>query len=48
MALPEIKDRLDKLGAEPFVMSSDAFQAFLVKETARAADVVKRAGVKAQ
>ncbi len=48
LAMPEIKDRLDKLGAEPFVMPSDAFQAFLVKETARAADVVKRAAIKAQ
>ena len=48
VALPEIKDRLDKLGAEPFLMSSDAFQAFLVKETARATDVVKRAAIKAE
>ena len=48
LASPEVKDRLAKLGAEPMPMAPAAFDAFIRSETARMADVVKAAGVKAQ
>ncbi|RZL85678.1 MAG: tripartite tricarboxylate transporter substrate binding protein, partial [Variovorax sp.] len=46
MAAPDVKERLDKLGAEPFLMAPADFDAFLVKETAKGQDVVKKAGIK--
>ena len=46
MAAPDLKERLDKLGAEPFTMSSAQFNKFLVDETAKAQQVVKAANVK--
>jgi len=46
MATPEVKERLDKLGAEPFLMAPSEFDAFLVAETAKGQDVVKKAGIK--
>ena len=46
MAAPDLKDRLDKLGAEPFTMASASFDRFLVDETAKAQQVVKAAGIK--
>ena len=46
MAAPDVKERLDKLGAEPFLMAPAEFDAFLVKETAKGQDVVKKAGIK--
>jgi tripartite-type tricarboxylate transporter receptor subunit TctC len=48
LASPEVKERLAVLGAEPMPMAPAAFDAFLRSETARMADVVKAAGIKAQ
>ncbi len=44
MVSPELKERLDKLGAEPFTMQSAQFNKFIVDETAKAQQVVKAAG----
>ncbi|MEJ8812257.1 tripartite tricarboxylate transporter substrate binding protein [Variovorax ureilyticus] len=46
MESPDLKDRLDKLGAEPFTMPSAQFDKFLAEETAKAQQVVKAAGIK--
>ena len=46
MAAPDLKERLDKLGAEPFVMKPAEFDAFISTETAKAEKVVKAAGIK--
>jgi tripartite-type tricarboxylate transporter receptor subunit TctC len=48
LASQEIKDKLSVLGAEPMPMSTAEFDAFLRAETARMAQVVKAAGIKAQ
>lgn len=46
MVSPELKERLDKLGAEPFTMPSAEFDKFLADETGKAQKVVKAAGIK--
>jgi tripartite-type tricarboxylate transporter receptor subunit TctC len=46
MTAPDLKERLDKLGAEPFVMPPAEFDKFLAEETAKAQQVVKAAGIK--
>lgn len=46
MVSPALKERLDKLGAEPFTMSSAQFDKFLADETGKAQKVVKAAGIK--
>ncbi|WP_431274542.1 tripartite tricarboxylate transporter substrate binding protein [Variovorax ureilyticus] len=46
MESPDLKARLDKLGAEPFTMPSAQFDKFLALETAKAQQVVKAAGIK--
>ncbi len=48
LASPEIKGKLEVLGAEPMPMSPAAFDAFVHSEVARMAAVVKAAGIKAQ
>ncbi len=48
MAMPEVKERLEKLGAAPFVMAHAAFEKFLDDETAAAAKLVKAAGVRVE
>ena len=48
LASPEIKDKLAVLGAEPMPMTPAAFDAFLRKETARMAEVVKAAKIPTQ
>ena len=48
LALPEIKEKLAVLGAEPMPMAPAAFDAFLKSETARMALVVKSAGIQVQ
>ncbi|NYT62568.1 tripartite tricarboxylate transporter substrate binding protein [Alcaligenaceae bacterium] len=44
---PEVVDSLHKLGAEPLPGTSEQFKAFLDKETAVLAEVIKAAGIKA-
>ena len=46
MASPDIKERLDKLGAEPFLMTPAAFDKFLADETAKAQQIVRAADIK--
>ncbi|CAN7159695.1 tripartite tricarboxylate transporter substrate binding protein [Variovorax paradoxus] len=46
MASPELKERLDKLGAEPFTMPSAQFNKFIADETTKAQQVVKAASIK--
>ena len=46
MASAEMKERLDKLGAEPFLLSPAAFDKFIVDETAKAQQIVRAAGIK--
>jgi tripartite-type tricarboxylate transporter receptor subunit TctC len=42
----EMKERLDKLGAEPFLLAPSAFDRFVVEETARAQQIVQAAGIR--
>lgn len=46
MTAPDVRERLAQLGAEPFVMAPGAFDAFLSGETAKAQDIVRKAGIK--
>ena len=46
MTSAEVKERLDKLGAEPFVMTPAAFDKFIVDETAKSQQIVRAAGIK--
>ncbi len=48
LASPEIKERLAKLGADPFPMSPEAFNAFIKTEMDTAARIAKAANLKAQ
>jgi tripartite-type tricarboxylate transporter receptor subunit TctC len=48
LATPELKERLAKLGADPFTMSPDAFNAYIKSEMDVAARIVKAANLKAQ
>jgi tripartite-type tricarboxylate transporter receptor subunit TctC len=44
----EIKERMAKLGADPLVMSPEAFNAYIKNEMDVAARIVKAANLKAQ
>ena len=46
LASSEVKERLDKLGAEPFLMTPAAFDGFLADETAKTQQLVRAAGIK--
>ena len=46
MTSADMKERLDKLGAEPFVLSPAAFDKFIVDETAKSQQIVRAAGIK--
>ena len=48
LAQPDVKDRLDKLGANPMPMEQKAFEKYLDDETAAAAALVKAAGITLQ
>lgn len=48
MASPEVKERMNKLGAEPFPLSVEAFNAFIRTEVDAAARIAKAAGLKGQ
>lgn len=45
---PELKERMDKLGADPFPQTPEAFNAYIKSEMDVAARVVQAAGLKAQ
>jgi tripartite-type tricarboxylate transporter receptor subunit TctC len=46
MTSAEVKERLDKLGAEAFVMTPAAFDKFIVDETAKSQQIIRAAGIK--
>jgi tripartite-type tricarboxylate transporter receptor subunit TctC len=46
MTSSEMRERLDKLGAEPFVMAPAVFNRFIVDETAKSQQIVRAAGIK--
>ncbi len=46
MASPDMKERLDKLGAEAFTMPSAQFDRFIAEQTAKTEKVVKAANIK--
>lgn len=48
LANPDVKERLAKLGAEPWVMAPDAFNAHIRTEMESAARIAKAANLKAQ
>lgn len=48
LANPEVKERLAKLGADPFPLSPEAFNAFIRAEMESAAKVARAANLKAQ
>ena len=48
LATPELKERLGKLGADPFTMAPEAFNAYIKAEMDTAAVIVKAANLKAQ
>lgn len=43
---PDVTQRLDKLGAEAFLMAPAAFDRFIVEETAKSQQIVRAAGIK--
>ncbi|TXI19538.1 MAG: tripartite tricarboxylate transporter substrate binding protein [Roseateles sp.] len=47
LALPDVKERLERLGAAPMAMAQPAFERFLDEQTAAAARLVKAAGLRA-
>ena len=46
LAMPSVRTRLAAVGAEPMHMKQDAFAAFMRREFAATADVIKAAGIK--
>jgi len=46
LAAPEVRERLEKLGAAPMPMSQAAFEKFLEEETAAATRLVRTAGIR--
>ena len=46
MGSAEVRERLDKLGAEPFLMPPPTFDKFIVDETAKTQQLVRAAGIK--
>ena len=48
LANPEVKERMSKLGADPFPMAPDAFNAFIRTEVDAAARIAKAANLKGQ
>lgn len=46
LAMPDVKDRLEKLGAAGMPMAQDAFEKYLDAETQAAAQLVKAAGIR--
>jgi len=43
---PEVRDRMSKLGMDPFEMSPDAFQKFVASEAKKWGDVARKLAIK--
>jgi tripartite-type tricarboxylate transporter receptor subunit TctC len=48
LAMPEVKERLAKIGAEPAPTTPKEFDALVVRELGENGELVKAAGIKAQ
>jgi tripartite-type tricarboxylate transporter receptor subunit TctC len=48
LALPDVRERLEKLGAAPMTMAQPAFEKYLEDESAAAAALVKAAGIRVE
>ena len=48
MANPEVKERMNRLGADPFPLASDTFNAYIKTEMESAARIARAANLKAQ
>lgn len=48
LADPEVKERMARLGADPFTMAPDAFNAYIRAEMEAAAQIARAANLKAQ
>jgi tripartite-type tricarboxylate transporter receptor subunit TctC len=46
LAMPDVKERLEKLGAAAMPMQQDTFEKYLDSETLAAAQLVKAAGIR--
>ena len=46
MTSADMRERLDKLGAEHFLMPSSAFDRFIADETMKSQQIVRAAGIK--
>jgi tripartite-type tricarboxylate transporter receptor subunit TctC len=44
----DVRERLAKLGAEPFTMSPDQFDSYIKEELSQNAEIIKAAGIKAE
>jgi tripartite-type tricarboxylate transporter receptor subunit TctC len=44
---PEVRARFEKLGAEPFIMTSEAFDAFVRAQAEIAGAIIKAANIRA-
>lgn len=47
LSTPEMKDKMGTLGATPFIMKPDAYQAYIQKEFVENTELVQKAGIKA-
>jgi tripartite-type tricarboxylate transporter receptor subunit TctC len=48
LAQPDVKERLAQLGADPFTMTPDAFNAYIKTEMESAAKIAKAANLQGQ
>ena len=48
LAMPDVRERLEKLGAAPTPMTQAAFEKYLDEETRAAAQLVKSAGIRVE
>ena len=46
--LADVRERLAKLGAEPFSLSPEQFDSYIKEELAQNAEIIKAAGIKAE
>jgi len=48
LEMPDVRERLEKLGASPMPMGQAAFEKYLDEETKAAAALVKAAGIRVE